>query len=151
MENVLSSAVQKGTTLYLFVFRKYSIQLPNRGSFANCFCKQSLPSSISSVTRWTSLDCWNVLLQVAQRRTGQKFTVRLNLFQGPRPVISGSPNIGDYGGTITIQTPDALTGFLSLTGRHEQYPPLRGKTETDLATNIEQESDYLDGVSAYQQ
>ena len=31
------------------------------------------------------------------------------LFQGPRPVISGSPNIGDYGGTITIQTPDALT------------------------------------------
>ena len=49
------------------------------------------------------------LLQVAQRRTGQKFTVRRILFQGPRPVISGSPNIGDYGGTITIQTPDALT------------------------------------------
>ena len=29
------------------------------------------------------------------------------LFQGPRPVISGSPNVGDYGGTISIPTPDA--------------------------------------------
>jgi hypothetical protein len=31
------------------------------------------------------------------------------LFQGPRPVISGLPNVGDYGGTISIPTPDALT------------------------------------------
>ena len=29
------------------------------------------------------------------------------LFQGSRPVISGSPNVPDYGGTINIPTPDA--------------------------------------------
>ena len=35
------------------------------------------------------------------------------LFQGPRPVISGSPNVTDYGGTINIPTPDA-TGISSV-------------------------------------
>ena len=29
------------------------------------------------------------------------------LFNGPRPVISGSPNVGGYGGTINISTPNA--------------------------------------------
>jgi fibronectin type 3 domain-containing protein len=31
------------------------------------------------------------------------------LFQGPRPVISGLPTVGDYGDTISIPTLDALT------------------------------------------
>jgi len=30
------------------------------------------------------------------------------LFQGPRPIISGSPIVGNYGGTITIPTNDPL-------------------------------------------
>jgi hypothetical protein len=29
------------------------------------------------------------------------------LFQGPRPIISGSPTVGNYGGSITIPTNDA--------------------------------------------
>ena len=67
---------------------------------------KGVSSSLSVVTRWSCLDCWEYLNgNVDQLRT--EFFSPSYLFQGPRPVISGAPNVGGYGGTISIPTPDA--------------------------------------------
>ena len=47
------------------------------------------------------------------------------LFLGPRPVISGSPNVGSYGSTITIPTTNPPACCVSIVSTvDELYPSL---------------------------
>ena len=107
MENVLYLEGLRRETQYQFVFPKRLILLLKLGktiplpSVDRVYHQVSLLLPDGRV--WTAGS--TIRSNAEELRT--EFFSPSYLFNGPRPAISGSPNVGGYGGTINISTPNA--------------------------------------------